>query len=71
MLVLTRYANEAILIGDDIRITVIGHKRKLHCDGCGKVLEKCTTRVRLGIEAPDDVAIHRAEVLLNIQNKED
>lgn len=47
MLVLTRRRQETILIGDDIAVTVI--------DVCGG-------SVRLGIAAPEDVAIHRLEI---------
>jgi carbon storage regulator len=47
MLVLSRKANEAIVINDAVRITVIGIKGD---------------RVRLGIEAPRDVTVDRAEV---------
>jgi carbon storage regulator len=48
MLVLTRKAGERILIGDSIVVTVA------RIDGCG---------VRLGVEAPADVKILRAELL--------
>ena len=47
MLVVTRKANEAIVIGDGIEVRVLRHGR----DG-----------VRLGITAPADVAVHRQEV---------
>ena len=47
MLVLTRKEGEALKIGDDINVTVLGIKGG---------------QVRLGIAAPDDVAIHREEV---------
>lgn len=48
MLVLSRRVGERLLIGDDIVVTVI----EVRSDG-----------VRLGIEAPRDVRVHRAEVL--------
>lgn len=48
MLVLTRKENESIIIGNSVKITII------RCED-GKV--------KLGIEAPDDVKIHREEVL--------
>lgn len=48
MLVLTRKLNEKITIGDDIVITVIDIKNDA---------------VRIGIEAPRNVKVHRAEVL--------
>ena len=47
MLVLTRKSGESIVIGDDVVLTV---------------LEVRGGQVRLGIEAPRDVVIHRAEV---------
>lgn len=57
MLALTRKIDESIIIGDDIEI---------------KVLEISGDRVRLGIEAPREITIHRQEVYLEIQaeNKE-
>jgi carbon storage regulator len=48
MLILTRNRNESIVIDDDIRITVLS-------DNYGKV--------KLGIEAPNDVEIWREELL--------
>jgi carbon storage regulator len=47
MLVLTRKLNESIIIDDGIRITVVGIRGQ---------------HVRLGIEAPDSVAIFREEL---------
>ena len=47
MLVLTRSKDESIMIGDDIVVTVV--------DIGGD-------RVRIGIDAPRDVAVHRQEV---------
>ncbi|MBU4214377.1 MAG: carbon storage regulator CsrA [Actinobacteria bacterium] len=48
MLVLSRRVGERLLIGDDVVITVI----EVRSDG-----------VRLGIEAPREIRVHRAEVL--------
>lgn len=48
MLVLSRKVGETIMIGDQIRIVVVDI-RNLGC-------------VRLGIEAPRDISIHRQEV---------
>ncbi len=48
MLVLTRKATESILIGDDIKVTL------LSIEG---------DRVRLGIDAPDSLRIFRPEIL--------
>ena len=47
MLVLSRKPNEAIVINDTVRVTVLGVKGD---------------RVRLGIEAPRDMAVDRGEV---------
>ena len=54
MLVLTRRLNQSIKIGDDIEITVI---------------EVRGDQVRLGVAAPRDVAVHRKEVYLQIQQE--
>ena len=47
MLVLTRKTNQAIVIGEDVRIVVVAIERD---------------QVRLGIEAPREVAVDRSEV---------
>ena len=52
MLVLSRHVNERIMIGDDIVITVV---------------DLTNQRVRLGIEAPADVTVHREEVYQAIE----
>jgi carbon storage regulator len=52
MLVLTRKDRQSIMIGDDIKVIV------LSSDG---------TKVRLGIQAPSNVSIHRTEIYLEIQ----
>jgi carbon storage regulator len=52
MLILTRRVGETIKIGDDIEITVLGIKGN---------------QVRVGIDAPDDVSIHREEIYDKIQ----
>jgi carbon storage regulator len=54
MLILTRRLGEALRVGDDISITVLGIKGN---------------NVRLGIEAPRDVSVHREEIYLKIQQK--
>ncbi|HET6461636.1 MAG TPA: carbon storage regulator CsrA [Syntrophales bacterium] len=55
MLILTRKLGESIKIGDDIRITFLEIKGK---------------QVKLGIEAPSQVAVHREEIyhLIKEQN---
>lgn len=47
MLILTRRAGETIVINDNIRVTVLQVKGN---------------QVRIGIEAPEDVAVHRSEI---------
>jgi carbon storage regulator CsrA len=51
MLVLSRKANQSIMIGSDIRILVVGLDRD---------------QVKLGIEAPRDVPVHRFEIFSEI-----
>lgn len=55
MLVLSRKKNESIVIGDDIKILV---------------LEIRDDRVRLGIDAPHAVSVHRSEVYQAIRREE-
>lgn len=55
MLVLSRKKNESIIINDDITITVV---------------EIRGDKVRLGIEAPKTVTVHRQEVYDAIQNQD-
>ena len=52
MLVLTRRANQSIVIGNDVVVTV---------------LEVRGDQVRLGIKAPREVSVHREEVFAEIQ----
>lgn len=54
MLVLTRRRGESVTIGPDIRVVVLGMK---------------SGQVRLGIEAPPAVAVHREEVYTRIQEE--
>lgn len=55
MLIFTRRVGEAIMIGDDIKIRV--------CHPRG------TAEVRIGIEAPKHIAVHREEVYERIQEE--
>ena len=55
MLVLSRKKNESIVIDDNIVITVV---------------EVRGDKVRLGIEAPREVPVHRSEILVAIQAEE-
>lgn len=56
MLVLTRKPGESIVIGDDIRITVLDWRRD--------------DRIRLGITAPPDTLILRAELPRKVETKD-
>lgn len=56
MLILSRYPDERICIGDDIEVVVVGVRGN---------------KVRLGIAAPEDVAVHRKEVYDRIKEKAD
>ena len=47
MLVLSRQSDEAIIIGDNIRVTIV---------------EVRGDKVRIGIDAPRDVTVHRQEI---------
>lgn len=47
MLILTRRTGENIVIGDDIVITVLGMKGR---------------QVRIGVEAPKEISVHREEI---------
>jgi carbon storage regulator len=54
MLVLTRKTNESIIIGDDVKVTVVEVKGE---------------QVKLGISAPKRISVHREEVYLEIQKE--
>lgn len=47
MLVLTRRSGESLMIGDEVKITILEIKGR---------------QVRIGIDAPKDVAVHREEI---------
>jgi carbon storage regulator len=47
MLILTRRVGETLMIGDDVTVTVLGVKGN---------------QVRIGVDAPKDVAVHREEI---------
>jgi carbon storage regulator len=52
MLILTRRVGEALMIGDQVSVTVLGVKGN---------------QVRIGISAPKDVAVHREEIYQKIR----
>lgn len=54
MLVLSRKINETICIGDAVTVTVVS----VHGD-----------KVKLGVEAPRDVPVHRSEVWVRVQRE--
>ena len=56
MLILTRRVGEALMIGDQTKIVVLGVKG---------------SQIRLGINAPKDVMVHGEEIYEKIQGSED
>jgi carbon storage regulator len=54
MLILTRRIGEVLRVGDDVSITVLGIKGN---------------QVRIGIDAPKDVSVHREEIYQRIKNE--
>jgi carbon storage regulator len=55
MLILTRRVGETVMIGDDVTITVLGVKGN---------------QVRVGINAPKNVAVHREEIYERIKREQ-
>lgn len=55
MLILTRRVGETLMIGDQVSVTVLGVKGN---------------QVRIGINAPKDVAVHREEIYQRIKRED-
>jgi carbon storage regulator len=56
MLILTRRVGETLMIGDEVTVTVLGVKGN---------------QVRIGVNAPKDVAVHREEIYDRIRQEND
>lgn len=54
MLILTRRVGETLMIGDEVTVTVLGVKGN---------------QVRIGVNAPKDVAVHREEIYERIKHE--
>lgn len=52
MLILTRRIGETLMVGDEVTVTVLGVKGN---------------QIRLGVNAPKDVEVHRSEIYERIQ----
>jgi carbon storage regulator len=55
MLILTRRVGETVMIGDNVAVVIIGVKG---------------TQIRIGIDAPKNVAVHRKEIYERIRDEQ-
>ncbi|HIG92340.1 MAG TPA: carbon storage regulator CsrA [Methylococcaceae bacterium] len=56
MLILTRRVGETLMIGDEVKVTVLGVKGN---------------QVRIGVDAPRDVTVHREEIYDRIKKEKE
>ena len=56
MLILTRRVGETVMVGDEVTVTVLGVKGNL---------------VRIGVNAPKEVAVHREEIYERIKREQE
>jgi len=56
VLILTRRVGEALMIGDEVKVTVLGVKGN---------------QVRIGVDAPRDVTVHREEIYDRIKKEKE